>query len=532
MHRRGIKMWLKVTLKILLISSLFPTILFGNTQQLRDIERHFYQWHPEEAKPLFKQLEKSGAQESINTLYLKAKHAYLMGKYKESKALVDYIRLNFSQEQYQGAAKELDKFEAAAQEISKYTRFTTTDQKFQVMVPSGRNEILAPYALEVLQKAYAAYQKDFHFNDPTPVRLEILPNIETLDRLSGLTLKEIQTSGTIALAADNKVMIVSPAALIKGYAWRDTISHELLHWVVSKRTNNQTPIWIHEGIARFQETRWRHKPKLFLGKYSEHILATAHQQKHYISFKAMSPSLAKLPSQHDSALAYAQVATLMEWVYETYGYQGINKLLDGLKRFKNDRKAIHYAFNLNMNTLLKNWKKHIDQKGYRTYPGLINKPLLFKTQQGDQPYKLAEIKLFKNQKLKKWIRLGDMISEIGRFKAAKIEYLKALEYRKYEFPYIENRLATLYLKENAFQETIELITPSLLFFPQYLDSHMHLAIAHFNLKHYTIAKKHLLEALAINPFVKELHTLLLSIYKREKNEPLIQKQEQLLKYFQ
>ncbi len=49
----------------------------------------------------------------------------------------------------------------------------------------------------------------------------------------------------------NKLMIISPRALSFGYRWLDSLSHEYLHYAIVALSNNQAPIWLHEGMARF-----------------------------------------------------------------------------------------------------------------------------------------------------------------------------------------------------------------------------------------------------------------------------------------
>ena len=43
----------------------------------------------------------------------------------------------------------------------------------------------------------------------------------------------------------------------QGYDWLDTVSHEFVHLVVSKKSRNTVPIWMHEGLAKYLESRWR-----------------------------------------------------------------------------------------------------------------------------------------------------------------------------------------------------------------------------------------------------------------------------------
>ena len=52
-------------------------------------------------------------------------------------------------------------------------------------------------------------------------------------------------------------MIVSPKALVRGYPWLDTLTHEYTHYIVSRVSRNSVPIWLHEGLAKFEERRWR-----------------------------------------------------------------------------------------------------------------------------------------------------------------------------------------------------------------------------------------------------------------------------------
>ena len=37
----------------------------------------------------------------------------------------------------------------------------------------------------------------------------------------------------------------------------DTLSHEYTHYILTKKSRNNLPLWMHEGIAKYFETRWR-----------------------------------------------------------------------------------------------------------------------------------------------------------------------------------------------------------------------------------------------------------------------------------
>ena len=44
-------------------------------------------------------------------------------------------------------------------------------------------------------------------------------------------------SGTIAICKYNKLMFTSPKAMLRGYEWLDTLSHEYVHFVISVISN-------------------------------------------------------------------------------------------------------------------------------------------------------------------------------------------------------------------------------------------------------------------------------------------------------
>ena len=75
--------------------------------------------------------------------------------------------------------------------------------------------------------------------------------------MTGLPYKSAQTTGTVAVAKWGRVTILSPRASRHGYPWRDTLTHEMTHLAISMQSRERAPLWLHEGVARREETRWR-----------------------------------------------------------------------------------------------------------------------------------------------------------------------------------------------------------------------------------------------------------------------------------
>ena len=92
-------------------------------------------------------------------------------------------------------------------------------------------------------------------------------------------------------------MVVSPRAMVFGYTWQDTLAHELTHYLITRKSKNKTPIWIHEGIAKYEETRWRGAAGEALTPATADLLSRRLAQNKLVTFERMYPSMALLPSK-------------------------------------------------------------------------------------------------------------------------------------------------------------------------------------------------------------------------------------------
>jgi hypothetical protein len=119
-------------------------------------------------------------------------------------------------------------------------------EHFVFLYPKGKDAVLAPYALEALEAQRAALEKDLGHAPPGKVRVEVVNDAAELARVSTLSQKEIDQTGTIAICKFNKLMVTSPKALLRGYDWLDTLAHEYTHLVVTQTGHNSVPIWLQE----------------------------------------------------------------------------------------------------------------------------------------------------------------------------------------------------------------------------------------------------------------------------------------------
>ena len=86
--------------------------------------------------------------------------------------------------------------------------------------------------------------------------------------------------------------MISPGSLVRGFNWMDTLSHEYVHYLLTKKSRNRLPLWMHEGIAKYLETQWRGENQ-YLSPIMETVLFNALKNDYRIPLEAMMPSLAK-----------------------------------------------------------------------------------------------------------------------------------------------------------------------------------------------------------------------------------------------
>jgi tetratricopeptide (TPR) repeat protein len=393
---------------------------------------------------------------------------------------------------------------AQATEAATKSYVSVRGQHFVVFYAPGKDALLAGYALKALDQAWAAIGDDLGWRPSEPVRVEIYPEVADLARVSTLTLKEIETSGTIALCKFNRLMIVSPRALIAGYPWIDTLTHEYTHYVVTRLSHNTVPIWLHEGLAKFEERRWHGPSGGGLTPVMEHLLATGLARKHLISFAAMHPSMAKLPSQEETALAFAEVYTVVEYLHEKQGWPGLRAVIT---RFRDGKPLEDFE---------RDWKNWLRGRKLKLHPGLLpaETELRFKKGAGksteaseDDSARIGE------ERARKFARIGGMLRARRRLGAAAAEYEKAQAIVGAGHPSVANKLARTYLELGDPGRAIATAEPALELYPDQAAPNATLGDAWLGKGEMKKAAQFLEAALAVSPFDPAVHCGLERAYK-------------------
>jgi tetratricopeptide (TPR) repeat protein len=436
---------------------------------------------------------------------------FYQGRYQDALAMMDRALAVESQDRRRQGWKLLTQLTLDVHKALK--RYESAH--FILFVDDKRDGILAPLALDALEKSYAAIGAELGYFPKEKVRVEIAPDATSFNALSTLSLRDIEETGAVGICKFNKLMIISPRALSFGYRWVDSLSHEYLHYVIVGLTNNQAPIWLHEGMARFYETRWRKAatPKDahedYLTPANQTLLVQALEKNQFVGFKKMEPSLIHLENPEQVQLAYAEAASAVDFINQSKGGAGMRELLATLND-KPTPEAIEKVYGMSFNAFEINWKSFLKGKGLKPIEGSRVRRLKVKKDQREDE-DVVELKEIQSAVARNRTHLADQMLSKGRPVAAVNEYQRALQASP-NSPIILNKLGRVMIEQNRAPEALPLLKKALDIEPDGANTYVQLGRAYHATKNFNEARGVLEEAQQINPFHPLIYRLLGDVY--------------------
>ncbi len=295
-------------------------------------------------------------------------------------------------------------------------------ERVAVRYAPGVDEILAKEGVEVLESSRTEIDALFGGGPDHTIVLDIFPTASRFIAASGLPPESVRTTGVVALSKWTRLLLTSPRALSRGYAWKDTVAHEYIHLVVAYRSRNNAPVWLQEGLAKHLEGAWRGEQGTPLGVHAESLLADAVQSGEFVPFEKFARSMAYLDSGEEAALAFAQVATMVRFMLETSGPQGLATLMDRLAEGEGAEQVVaELAGHADFPSFKTAWEAWL-----RTLPlveaRLAALPVVLDGAGNEFD---GDPVLAGRADLARYTRLGDLLREKNRPQAALIEYDKA-----------------------------------------------------------------------------------------------------------
>jgi tetratricopeptide (TPR) repeat protein len=452
--------------------------------------------------------------ENPTTLNFRGRLAFYEGRYAEAAELLAQSGVEDKPGSYLRLAKDTLALTKNHQKAE--------SEHFIFYYPKGKEEILVPYALETLESIYRAMQEDLGWTPPGgKVRVEVVNNARELSKVSTLTYEQISTTGTIAICKFSKLMVTSPKAVARGYDWQDTLAHEYIHLVVSQSSYNTVPIWLHEGLAKFEESRWRGVGGLGLNPSALALLGKRVKANTLVPFEKMSPSIAMLPNAEDAALAFAEVFYAIDYVHETKGTAGFRTIIQELRNGQTDRKAVEAAVGMSFPLFEKSWLAHIKKQSFPKEL-LPREEVVLKEdsksgKDKEDPKKGREISFGDFMEVeeipaRKLAHLGEVLRERNHVKAAASEYAKVYQLVGDKYESVSNKYALTLLELRRLDEAEQVLRGSLRVHPGMPGTNVHLGRIMLFRKDWVKAKAAYMEALSTNPFDPEVHVALTKIH--------------------
>jgi hypothetical protein len=228
-----------------------------------------------------------------------------------------------------------------------------------VRLQDRRDAAILPLLMNTLARARDAVEKNLGTKLARPLRVDLVRDLFSLSAVSGLPLESAETTGTVAVARFSRITMLSPRALRGDFAWQDTVAHEITHLVLSKATLDRAPLWLQEGVAKRQETRWR-PPRAF----DDPDAATREARAAWLSGQAvgvdkLGPSIAMLSSADRARIAFAEVESLVDYIIERHGQRVLEALLRELRTAPSVESALRGTLGYGLTDLQSLWRAQL-----------------------------------------------------------------------------------------------------------------------------------------------------------------------------
>jgi tetratricopeptide (TPR) repeat protein len=463
------------------------------------------------------------AKEAQNPIwrFLQSQALFYLGRYQEALETIDTAIQVLPHPRFQA----MREFIAQTRQSTASLQAIDTEH-FRIYLDPDRDAALVPYVSEVMERSYQRLGEVFQLFPAEKIRVEIFPTPATFYPASSLSARDIEVSGAVGICKFNKIMLLSPRNLARGYRWTDALSHEYIHYLLVHLSGNNAPIWLHEGIARYFEDAWRLSQPSWLNRHTESLLAHALKHNSFVGFKNMDPSLVKLETTYQVQLAYAEAASAIDFILQRLGSSGLVRILQALEQSQEEgaAPAIAQVMQVNFDDFQAQWRQFLTTKKLQEHGG-VRLPRFELKEAGSLASEDVN-KEIQSAAARMHAHLGDRLRQRGRTQAASGEYSRALEKDPHS-PFLLNKLAATVMAQGQWEQALALLQRAQELDADHATTYTNLGRVHMALKAYEPARLALWEAIQINPFDPAIHGHLAESYRQLGEADKAQQAQQL-----
>lgn len=436
--------------------------------------------------------------------YLQGRVAFEQGRYKDA---VEYFL-------GAGGSTDAEMWTHFAQATVRVLEGNGTMESahFIVSYPRGNDSILVPWTLDALEAQRAALERILGYAPPGKTRVELLGSTADLSALSTLSTEAIRTTGTVAICKFSKLMVTSPRIVLTGYDWMDTLAHEYTHLVVSRKSRNSVPIWMHEGIAKYLESAWRGPPGASMTPSSLALLGARMKRGAIIPFAKMHPSMALLPTAEDAAVAFSEVFFAVQLIHREGGPNALEQLLRAMAVLRNDKQAVEQVTKRSWPDFERAWMASLRNVKYarELIPRSSNEKMEIvegvaaPTRRKGREVSFGDFAEVAEAGIRRDAHLGELLRERNRNLAAAEAYERAWRAAGDRYESVSNKYALTLLELKRYDEAERVLSGSLSLHPGSANTNVHLGRLRLRKRAWESAKRAYLDALQVNPFDPEV----------------------------
>ena len=451
-------------------------------------------------------LEESKMSEGLKSFF-RGWAYHQQGDYKQASKQLKMVRkADLAGDTY--FSSRLQELMRTADELADFTVVETAN--FSIRYQEGPDKVMLYFLPDMLEQVYARYSMLFDYHQEEKIIVELMPDHQLFSYASALTRKQIETTGTIALCVENRLVAMTPRRVAMGYYWPDVIAHEFVHYILTKLSRDRVPLWMQEGTAKYFESRWDAHGAAPLDESMESAVALALEKNSLLTVDQMMPSFAALPTAQLALQAYAQTTTMITYFCSLKGEEALRNLIVGLREKEGNMDAVmQEQVGQDFSGFEANWRIWLAQQGYRKSDTLAHNSV--KLLDSDAPEeKLASVEA-ESKVQKKHVRLGDLLLERNRYVAALKEYQKILPEKGPASRQVVLRMITCYRQLDQHEQVIAFIDQNITDFDSDPTMLLHKAESQVALQRLDEAEPLLLRAIRYNPFNPGIYRLLLNI---------------------
>lgn len=157
----------------------------------------------------------------------------------------------------------------------------------------------------------------------------------------------------VAAFYDGNIRMPYPESALGKDELRRYIYHEYTHAVVSAKTNNNCPVWFSEGIATWEEFKaWGQAARELLPK----------TEGYELTLRYLKDGYATSDKGKDLRIHYLLSSTVVEYIVETWGIDGLRDILKRMADGQHITNAIDDEFLLSEKEFTKRWSDYVKAK--------------------------------------------------------------------------------------------------------------------------------------------------------------------------